>query len=204
MRRVACLVGLIGLLLPAAAQAWLLPTTDEARLVAYLPIARSAQQQMWPDSHCAGLEHVVLHADTVLNAFDAQDGVTSMSRGADDRYDDLSCTVWIRSGIPTAYQFCWALVHEFGNTSGHYDNATPGDVMNIGQGANGYEPCVKATTPPTATAAARYYVREMLPAPASAWRITCAASRCRAQYHKRTLHFKVLRDSRKVYGVEPL
>lgn len=172
----------------APAAAWDPPATDEARLAAFLPIARAA----WPDSPCRSREVVHLHADQWLAASDRQDGGDIASGG---RSWAPGCEVWLASSkaggdwpttITGAYEFCVVLVHELGHLAGRAHTVTPGDVMNESSADAEYRPCRAATTPPDSWVAEQL-VRAQLPPPVAKWRVVCtplrgaAHPRCRAE-----------------------
>lgn len=195
------MIGLTALLLPAAAQAAPDFRTDEGRLAAFLPIARAA----WPNSPCAGRESVRLHVDIPAADYTGYGyGVYDPNAHA---LIDL-CTIEIDDGYSAVQGvdpavWCSMLVHDFGHLALGPDHSDDPTSIMYGEHLNMWAACLDATRP-----SVKAYVRDFLPAPASAWRITCTPTtdrhpRCRAQSHTRTLRFKILRGGGQVYGVEP-
>lgn len=178
------------------ASAWTEPPDDDAgRLAAFLPIARAA----WPASPCAGRESVYLAGDAALRAQAA-----SLTGHTGDVLNGMAapetCEVWLASGM-TAGTFCTVLVHEFGHLAGRQHTTAPGDLMN-GEGDIEWPACDRATTPPV-NAMIEDEVRESLPAPRAAWRITCAprrggGRRCVARRGAKVRRFDVSRTRNSV------
>jgi hypothetical protein len=171
MRRIAPLLPLILLCVMApSAHAWSEPPADDgARLALYLPIARAA----WPGSPCGGRETVHVGADAQLAA--EAPLVTGDARSVlDGMAAPESCEVWM-AGDLTALTFCNVLVHELGHLAGHEHTDIPGDAMN-GEGLIDWEACERAANPPERVRMLQE-LRSALPAPRSAWKISCGARR---------------------------
>lgn len=156
MRTAAVLMTLtLAFALTTAAQAWVAPpTTDEARLAAYLPVARAA----WPGSPCEGHETVHLRADMVWLFGEDYTGFASPA----------ACEVWLPTG-QTAYVFCTALTHELGHLAGHGHTKAPG-IMNGTMLPADYQPCLTLTLGYTIDER----LRSLLPAPRASWQIACS------------------------------
>jgi hypothetical protein len=164
---------------PAAAHWAPPPLTPEGRLAYFLPVARAA----WPNSPCAGRETVHLHANIDTMDYSSY-GYGSYDPAAYALID--SCTVEISDRAPAdAINWCSELVHEFGHLALGPDHSDDPASIMFGGHLNVWEPCVIAASPPRPAPTAKNYVREMLPAPATSWRVTCtpmhdAHPRCRA------------------------
>lgn len=172
MRCIAPLLTLITLWCVATptAHAWTEPPAgDDARLALFLPIARAA----WTGSPCAGREVVHAQADTILRA-EAPLVTGEANSMLDGMAAPETCEVWM-AGDLTALTFCSVLVHEFGHLAGQGHTDRPGDVMN-GAGDVDWEPCERAVTPPAGVRMMQE-LRSVLPAPGSAWRVSCGARR---------------------------
>jgi hypothetical protein len=185
-----------------AAQAWTPPPDDDpGRLAAFMPIAQAA----WPGSPCAGREAVHLAGDAGLRA-----QAVALTGHSGDVLNGMAapqtCEVWLASGM-SARTFCAVLVHELGHLAGREHTTTAGDIMN-GAGDIDWPPCEHATTPPvTAMVVAKDEVRAALPAPATAWRITCGRKRgserrCVARRGGRVRRFEVT-QTRDAVSVAP-
>jgi hypothetical protein len=172
MRRIAPLVlTLIALCVAAPmARAYTLPPDDDpGRLAAFLPLARAA----WPGSPCAGREVVHLAGDAVLRsqapALTGQTGDVLNGMASPQ-----TCEIWLTSGM-TARTFCTVLVHELGHLAGREHTTVSGDIMNA-DGDIDWPACDHAVAP-TVGAMVDDELRDALPAPAAAWRITCGPKR---------------------------
>jgi Homeodomain-like domain-containing protein len=160
---------------PAGAS-WPAPLTDEAKLAAYLPIARAS----WPGSPCQGREVVHLRADAELAADDAIDHVDSYGRGIPD-----TCEVFLHSNLG-ALGFCSVLAHELGHLAGyghtddptttHPNGAEQLQLMNAHVSLY-YPPCVKAIG---WAAAATSDATAMLTRLLAGWTIYCGHHACLA------------------------
>jgi len=107
------------------------PATEEAKLAAYLDVARS----YWPGSRCAGREVIRLRADEEI-AHWRPDAANAHGVAFTD-----TCTVLLRGDLP-AERFCFVLAHELGHLAGR-EHEEGESVMSPDTSRLG--PCVAAT-----------------------------------------------------------
>lgn len=130
------------------------PITEEAKLNAYLNVARS----YWPESRCAGRETGDIGADAALDTFAGPDAMGLALIG--------ECRILLRSGMPPT-EFCITLAHELGHLAGH-GHETYGVMRPEGEETG---PCVKAARHLEFTHQWQQAVAE-LPGAGRKWRIT--------------------------------
>lgn len=107
------------------------PATEEAKLAAYLDVARS----YWPGSRCAGREVVRLRADDEIARWRPDVANAHGAAFAD------ACTILLRGDLP-AERFCFVLAHELGHLAGR-EHEEGESVMSLDTSRLG--PCVRAT-----------------------------------------------------------
>jgi hypothetical protein len=93
------------------------PTSGEAAVREYLPIARS----YWPGSRCAGREQITLVRDLRRD--------TDALKADGLAIDVPGCRVSIDANL-VGLRLCYVLAHELGHLAGAEDNADPASIMH--------------------------------------------------------------------------